>query len=187
VLPDRITGFGGAPNMGSDPHGRRHASEPWLKAGAEAARASGGTAPGRKLVVQLVETFGEKMTPVFVERLDCHDLAESQGWAVAPVMIRGDDVTHIVTPEGIANLLLCANREEREQAIRAVAGYTEVGRGRDERRVALLRARGAVQYPSDLGIEPLAAQRQLLAARSIRDLVRWSQGLYKPPGKFRNW
>jgi malonate decarboxylase alpha subunit len=187
VLPDRIAGFGGAPNMGSDPHGRRHASEPWLKAGAEAARGSGGTAPGRKLVVQLVETFGEKMTPVFVERLECHDLAETQGWAVAPVMIRGDDVTHVVTPEGIANLLLCATPAEREQAIRAVAGYTEVGLARDERSVAQLRARGAVQYPSDLGIAPLAARRQLLAARSIRDLVRWSHGLYKPPGKFRTW
>jgi len=32
----RITGFGGAPNMGSDPHGRRHASPAWLKAGREA-------------------------------------------------------------------------------------------------------------------------------------------------------
>jgi malonate decarboxylase alpha subunit len=188
VLPDRIAGFGGAPNMGSDPHGRRHASEPWLRAGAEAASVGGAaTVPGRKLVVQLVETFGEKMTPVFVERLDCHDLAEQQGWAVAPVMIRGDDVTHVVTPEGIANLLLCATAEEREQAIRGVAGYTEVGRGRNAEVVRRLRARGAIRYPADLGIDPLAAQRQLLAARSIRDLARWSQGLYKPPGKFRNW
>ncbi|MBW4025155.1 MAG: malonate decarboxylase subunit alpha [Proteobacteria bacterium] len=187
VLPDRIAGFGGAPNMGSDPHGRRHASEPWLKAGAEAASVGGQGAPGRKLVVQLVETFGEKMTPVFVERLDCHDLAESQGWAVAPIMIRGDDVTHVVTPEGIANLLLCATPEERAQAIRGVAGYTEVGRARDPEIVARLRARGAIQYPMDIGIDPLAARRQLLAARSIRDLVRWSQGLYEPPAKFRNW
>jgi malonate decarboxylase alpha subunit len=187
VLPDRIAGFGGAPNMGSDPHGRRHPSEPWLKAGAEAARGSGETPSGRKLVVQLVETFGEQMTPVFVERLECHDLAEQQGWPVSPVMIRGDDVTHIVTPEGIANLLLCATADEREQAIRAVAGYTDVGRARHRETVALLRERGAVVYPADLGIDPLAAQRQLLAARSIHDLVRWSQGLYKPPGKFRNW
>ncbi|WP_460290870.1 malonate decarboxylase subunit alpha, partial [Bradyrhizobium diazoefficiens] len=36
VTTNRIAGFGGAPNMGSDPHGRRHPSEPWLKAGAEA-------------------------------------------------------------------------------------------------------------------------------------------------------
>jgi len=37
VTPGRIAGFGGAPNMGSDPHGRRHISPAWLKAGREAA------------------------------------------------------------------------------------------------------------------------------------------------------
>src|SRR6204780_2931125 len=36
VTADRIAGFGGAPNMGCDAHGRRHASDPWLKAGPEA-------------------------------------------------------------------------------------------------------------------------------------------------------
>ncbi len=46
-------------------------------------------------------------------------------------MIYGDDVTHIVTEEGIANLLLCRDMDEREQAIRGVAGYTEIGRRRD--------------------------------------------------------
>jgi malonate decarboxylase alpha subunit len=33
---DRITGFGGAPNMGSDPHGRRHASPAWASVNAPA-------------------------------------------------------------------------------------------------------------------------------------------------------
>src|SRR6201981_2324500 len=60
VTTSRIAGFGGAPNMGSDPRGGRHPSEPWLKAGAEADVA---TPPalrrGRKLVVQIGETFGE--------------------------------------------------------------------------------------------------------------------------------
>ena len=32
----RIAGFGGAPNMGSDARGRRHATPAWLKAGREA-------------------------------------------------------------------------------------------------------------------------------------------------------
>jgi malonate decarboxylase alpha subunit len=41
-------------------------------------------------------------------------------------MIYGDDVTHIVTEDGIANLLLCRNATEREQAIRGVAGFTPV-------------------------------------------------------------
>ena len=36
VTTSRIAGFGGAPNMGADARGRRHPSEPWLKAGAEA-------------------------------------------------------------------------------------------------------------------------------------------------------
>ncbi len=48
---DRITGFGGAPNMGADARGRRHASPTWLRAGEEA-RAGSGLAPrGQKLVV----------------------------------------------------------------------------------------------------------------------------------------
>ncbi len=42
-------------------------------------------------------------------------------------MIYGDDVTHIVTEEGIANLLLCRDAGEREQAIRGVAGYNRRG------------------------------------------------------------
>ncbi len=48
---------------------------------------------------------------------------------LAPVMIYGDDVSHIVTEEGIANLLLCRTAAEREQAVRGVAGFTDVGRG----------------------------------------------------------
>ncbi len=188
VTTTRIAGFGGAPNMGSDPRGRRHPSEPWLKAGQDADPDR--PAPlrrGRKLVVQIGETFGEKNTPLFVEKLDALALAEKLELDLAPVMIYGDDVTHIVTEEGIANLLLCRNQEEREQTIRGVAGYTDVGRGRDKGMVRQLRERGAIRRPEDLGINPLDADRSLLAARSIRDLVRWSGGLYSPPSKFRNW
>ena len=53
--------------------------------------------------------------------------------------------------------------------------------------VMALRARGIVRRPEDLGIEPLDADRSLLAARSIKDLVHWSGGLYEPPARFRNW
>src|SRR5262245_19116294 len=102
-------------------------------------------------------------------------------------MIYGDDVTHIVTEEGIANLLLCRSAQEREQAIRGVAGYTEVGRKRDRNTVEQLRQRGVILRPEDLGINPLDADRSMLAARSIKDLVRCSGGLYAPPSKFRNW
>lgn len=188
VTTSRIAGFGGAPNMGADARGRRHPSGPWLKAGAEADPES---APalrrGRKLVVQIGETFGDKNVPLFVEKLDALELAEKLDLDLAPIMIYGDDVTHIVTEEGIANLLLCRDASEREQAIRSVAGYTDVGRGRDRNMVELLRQRGVVRRPEDLGINPLDADRNMLAARSIKDLVRWSGGLYAPPSKFRNW
>ncbi len=187
VTPDRIAGFGGAPNMGADAHGRRHPSDPWLKAGREAADAHPRLVRGRKLVVQLVESFGEKMAPTFVEKLDSLDLAERLKLELAPVMIYGDDVTHIVSEEGIANLLLCRDADEREQAIRGIAGYTEVGRGRDRRFVAALRARGIVRRPEDLGIDPLDAHRSLLAAQSVKDLMHWSGNLYDPPARFRNW
>jgi malonate decarboxylase alpha subunit len=188
VTTSRIAGFGGAPNMGSDPRGRRHPSEPWLQAGKEAD--PDGPAPlrrGRKLVVQIGETFGDKNVPLFVEKLDALTLAEKLNLELAPVMIYADDVTHIVTEEGIANLLLCRGKDEREQAIRGVAGYTDVGRSRDAKMVQRLRARGVIRRPEDLDIDPLDADRSLLAARSIKDLVRWSGGLYAPPSKFRNW
>lgn len=183
---DRIAGFGGAPNMGSDARGRRHASPAWLKAGQEAAL-PGQMPRGRKLVVQMVETFREHMAPAFVDRLDAWDLAERAKMPLPPVMIYGDDVTHVLTEEGIANLLLCRSPEEREQAIRGVAGYTAVGLGRDRVMVENLRDRGIIRRPDDLGIRTRDASRDLLAARSVKDLVRWSGGLYNPPKRFRNW
>lgn len=174
--------------MGSDARGRRHPSEPWLRAGREAdPDGSGPLRRGRKLVVQIGETFGEANAPMFVERLAALDLAEKLDLDLAPVMVYADDVTHIVTEEGIANLLLCRDRDEREQAIRGVAGYTEIGRGRDKAMVERLRERKIIQRPEDLGIDPLDADRSLLAAHSIKDLMRASGGLYRPPSRFRNW
>ncbi|MEC3948314.1 malonate decarboxylase subunit alpha [Sphingobium sp. HWE2-09] len=188
VTANRIAGFGGAPNMGSDARGRRHPSEPWLRAGAEAD--PDGPAPlrrGRKLVVQIGETFGDGNAPTFVERLSALDLAEKLDLDLAPVMVYSDDVSHIVTEEGIANLLLCRDKDEREHAIRGVAGYTEIGRGRDRKMVERLRERRVIQRPEDLGIDPLDADRRLLAAHSIKDLMLASGGLYRPPSRFRNW
>jgi malonate decarboxylase alpha subunit len=186
----RIAGFGGAPNMGADARGRRHASPAWLKAGRQAREGlSGarGTPRGQKLVVQMVETFREHMQPAFVEKLDAWQLAEQAGMTLPPIMIYGEDVTHVLTEEGLANLLLCRSDEEREQAIRGVAGYTPVGLARDARMVENLRDRGVIQRPMDLGIDSREATRNLLAARSMRELVRISGGLYRPPPRFRNW
>jgi malonate decarboxylase alpha subunit len=135
----------------------------------------------------MVETFREHMAPAFVERLDAWTLQEQAGMALPPIMIYGEDVSHVLTEEGIANLLLCRSDEEREQAIRGVAGYTAVGLARDARMVENLRDRGVIRRPADLGIDPRDATRNLLAARSMRDLVRASGGLYSPPKRFRHW
>ena len=137
--------------------------------------------------MQIGETFGEKNVPLFVEQLDALALAEKLDLDLAPVMIYGDDVTHIVTEEGHRQPPALPRRDEREQAIRGVAGYTEVGRGRDRKMVERLRERGVIRRPEDLGIDPLDADRSMLAARSIKDLVLASGGLYRPPSQFRNW
>src|SRR3569623_219481 len=146
----RIAGFGGAPNMGADARGRRHASEAWLRAGREARGGlpgARGTPRGQELVVQMVETFREHMQPAFVETLDAWQLAEQAGMPLPPVMIYGDDVTHVLTEEGVANLLLCRDDEEREQAIRGVAGYTAVGPPPHPRADGHQRARGQRRRP----------------------------------------
>src|SRR5208282_4315150 len=76
VTSDRVAGFGGAPNMGSDARGRRHPTAAWLKAGREASDERTKLIRGRKLVVQILETFGEKLKPNFVETLDSVAMAE---------------------------------------------------------------------------------------------------------------
>lgn len=183
----RISGFGGAPNMGSNAAGRRHASDAWLRVGNEDKTRVNPMAVGKKLVVQIVETYRQQMEYAFVEKLDAIKLAENSKMALPPVMIYSEDVTHIVTEEGIANLLLCENKKEREEAIKGVSGYTPMGLSRDKKIVAALRDRGVIRYAEDLGVNKLQASRNLLAARSIKDLVHASHGLYKPPKKFRNW
>jgi malonate decarboxylase alpha subunit len=179
----RIAGFGGAPNLGSDPRGRRHPSVPWLEM----------TSPdeeirrGRKIVVQLVETFQESGIPTFVERLDAVELARSANLPIAPVMIYGDDVTHVVTEEGIAYLYRARDVDERRAALAAIAGVTPIGLRADEAQTQALRASGIVAFPEDLGVRRSEANRTLLAARSVRELVEWSGGLYDPPRRFRSW
>jgi malonate decarboxylase alpha subunit len=181
VTDGRLPGFGGAPNMGHDPGGRRHASPAWLSL----ASGSGAGFRGRKLVVQLAQTFRSGGVPTFVETLDAVAVGEQAGLPVPPVMIYGDDVTHVVTEEGVAYLYRTPTLAERREALAAVAGVTPVGRG--ARRVDELRRDGLVAFPEDLGVEVRLADRSLLAARSIGDLVAWSGGLYDPPPRFREW
>ncbi|WP_421506426.1 malonate decarboxylase subunit alpha [Erwinia rhapontici] len=183
VTRGRLSGFGGAPNMGHDPHGRRHATPAWLAMINE----PDPMARGRKLVVQMVETFQAGAKPTFVEKLEAVEVAKASGMPLAPVMIYGDDVTHVLTEEGIAYLYRAQSLEERRAMVAAVAGITDIGLGVDAKRVQQLRREGKVAFPEDLGIRRTDATRSLLAAGSVADLVEWSGGLYQPPAKFRSW
>jgi malonate decarboxylase alpha subunit len=50
-----------------------------------------------------------------------------------------------------------------------------------------MRREGLIALPEDIGVHRAEATRSLLAAKSIADLVDWSDGLYEPPAKFRSW
>ncbi|TBV05980.1 malonate decarboxylase subunit alpha [Phytopseudomonas dryadis] len=188
VTRGRLAGFGGAPNMGHDPRGRRHGTPAWLDM-----CTPDGNGPvtllerGKKLVVQMVETFQEGGKPTFVERLDAVDMAKKTGMPLAPIMIYGDDVTHLLTEEGIAYLYKARSLQERQAMIAAVAGITAIGLRHDPKDTGRMRREGLIALPEDLGIRRSDARRELLAAKSIAELVEWSGGLYQPPAKFRSW
>jgi malonate decarboxylase alpha subunit len=189
AVANRIAGFGGAPNMGCDAPGRRHSSDAWIKIGAEAGMRPaliGDMPRGRKLVVQIVETRGPKGIQSLVDKLDAWELMKQAGLKVPPVMIYGDAITQIVTEKGIAHLHKCATLREREASIKAVAGDTDLGKQAKPEETAELRRRRIVLTPEDLGIDPAQANRSLLAANSMDDLVEWSGGLYRVPEQFRS-
>ncbi|GAK00576.1 malonate decarboxylase alpha subunit [Geomicrobium sp. JCM 19055] len=183
VVRGRLAGFGGAPNMGHDPKGRRHSTKAWLdmqKTGDELVR-------GRKLVVQMMETHQPGNRPVFVEQLDAIQVAKEANLGTPPVMIYADDVTHLVTEEGVAYLYKSDSPAERKEAIAAVAGVTELGMTSTARQKHRLREQGIIATTDDLEIDVKKANRSLLAAKSIEELVMWSDGLYDPPEKFRSY
>src|SRR5580658_3630212 len=180
VTHGRLAGFGGAPNMGHDPKGRRHSTPAWLSL----ITADAPIVRGRKIVVQLVETFSQGGVPALVESLDAVAVGRQSGFAVAPVMIYGEDVSHVVSEEGIAYLYKAQGEEERRAALAAIAGATVIGRNADAQRSADLRARGIVAYPEDLGVRRTDASRAqhrgprrlvgraVQAARAFSQLVR---------------
>jgi malonate decarboxylase alpha subunit len=106
---------------------------------------------------------------------------------LAPVMIYGDDVTHVLTEEGIAYLYKARSLEERKAMLAAVAGVTPIGMRHDPKQTARMREQGLIALPEDMGVQRAQATRSLLAAKSIAELVDWSGGLYDPPAKFRSW
>ncbi|REE85473.1 malonate decarboxylase subunit alpha [Cupriavidus plantarum] len=183
VTRGRLSGFGGAPNMGHNPGGRRHATPAWL----DLIETDDPLARGRKLVVQMVETFQAGGKPTFVESMDAVQVARDSGMPLAPVMIYGDDVTHVLTEEGIAYLYKARSLEERRRMIAAVAGVTPIGLRHDPASTRQMRSDGLIALPEDLGVHRGEATRSLLAAKSMADLVEWSGGLYEPPARFRSW
>ncbi|GIP69260.1 MULTISPECIES: malonate decarboxylase subunit alpha [Lactiplantibacillus] len=183
VTHGRLSGFGGAPNMGSNPSGRRHSTPAWQSLRPD----NDPLGKGQKLVVQMVETYGANKRPVFVDSLDAVAVQKEAKLKNVPIMIYSEDTTHIVTEEGIAYLYKTDSMAERQAAIEAIAGVTPVGLRSDPAVVQDLRARGIVALPEDLGVRRTQATRSLLAAQNMADLVQWSHGLYNPPAKFRSW
>jgi malonate decarboxylase alpha subunit len=96
--------------------------------------------------------------PTFVETLDAVDVAKTSGMPLAPVMIYGDDVTHVLTEEGIAYLY-------RAESLKSAGRWSPPwrdhrywpGRGRQTRRRTA--PSGKVVYPEDMGIRRSDATR----------------------------
>ncbi len=181
VVQGRLSGFGGAPNMGHDTRGRRHASDAW---NAMVPNPGNSLIRGRKLVVQMLSSRG-KYGDYFVPELDAVKIGREAGLSGIPVMIYGEDVSHVVTEQGIAYLYMAQSENERTRLLAAVAQGTALGERVNAADIESLRAQGKVAYPDDLGIDPADATHDLLAARSLEDLVEWSGGLYDIPDVFK--
>ena len=180
VTNGRLSGFGGAPNMGNAAGGRRHTTKAWLD------MAPGGDSmiAGRKLVVQMIKSRC-KFGPGFVPELDAVTIGRRAGMDATPVMVYGEDVTHVVTEHGVAYLYTAQNARERTQLLACVAQGTPLGDTVDQDTIDALRGDGRVALPKDLDIDPREATRALLAAKSLDELVEWSGGLYDIPQSLR--
>ncbi|MFQ3675646.1 MAG: malonate decarboxylase subunit alpha [Endomicrobiia bacterium] len=172
----RIAGFGGAPNLGSTPPGRRHLSESFSMCKDKKVRYS----LGRKLVVQITPTITSKGIPVFVEELDAVKFYKEKILPYVPIMIYSDQITHLVTEQGIACLYKCDTEQERQLAVSSVAGDTVVGKKVSLQEKTFLRQKGIFISPQDLGIKFDDATENLLSAKSFDELVKISKGHYHP-------
>ena len=180
VTGPRLNGFGGAPNMGNAAGGRRHLTRAWM----EMAPGGDSLIAGKKLVVQMLKSMS-KFGPAFLPELSAIKIGKEHGMAAPPVMIYGEDVTHTVTEQGIAYLYHAKTPQERMKMLAAVAQGTPLGEKITEKEITDLRKKGFVAYPQDLGIDREKANRNLLAAKTLDDLVEISGGLYQIPEKFR--
>lgn len=180
VTNGRLSGYGGAPNMGNSTGGRRHTTQAWR----EMAPGNGSLISGRKMVVQMVKS-SSKFGPAFVPELDAVKIGKDAGMDSVPVMMYGEDVTHVVTEQGIAYLYTARNAEERAQLMGAVAQGTPLGDRLKASEIESLRNQGKVALPEDLGIDPARANKDLLAAKSLEEISEISGGLYEVPESFK--
>lgn len=180
VTNGRLSGYGGAPNMGNSTGGRRHTTQAWK----EMAPGEGSMISGRKLVVQMVKS-SSRFGPAFVPELDAVKIGRDAGMDSVPVMMYGEDVTHVVTEQGIAYLYMAKDAEERAKLMGAVAQATPLGDRLKASEIESLRAQGKVALPQDLGIDVSRANKDLLAAKSLEEISEISGGLYEVPESFK--
>ena len=76
--------------------------------------------------VSVVEAFQSSGTPTFVESLDAITVGQDAGMPLPPVMIYGDDVSHVVTEEGA-----CQTGRHVKCSSSAGCVGDGLGRGRD--------------------------------------------------------
>lgn len=181
VTNGRLSGFGGAPNMGNSTGGRRHTTKAWC----DMAPGGGSMKSGRKMVVQMIKSKS-RFGPGFVPELDAVDIGRKAGMQGVPVMMYGEDVTHVVTEQGIAYLYAASSRAERTKLLACVAQDTPIGELVTASELAAFRASGKVAYPEDLRVDRSRANKELLAAKSLDEITDISGGLYDIPLSFKN-
>lgn len=179
VTSTRLAGFGGAPNMGNSCSGRRHVTDAWYDMRPQTVSLMS----GRKLVVQMVNS-SSRFGPSFVEELDAVKIGKEAGLSASPVMIYGEDITHMVTEQGIAYLYQAETPEERKHLLAAIAQGTPLGDQISESEIIQLREQGKVVLPEDLDIDTKSVSHDLLAAKSLPEIAEISGGLYEVPEVF---
>ena len=151
VTKGRLAGFGGAPNMGSDAESAATPAAAWLDM---ITNKSVPPHAERKLVVQTVETFHKGGEPSIVDTLDAVAVGKKARMPVAPVMIYGDDVTHLgATEEDRLPSTRPTVWRSAKAVIAAIAGVsTEIGLRADRNRNRRIRSRGLRGNSEDVGV-----------------------------------
>ena len=180
VTAGRLSGFGGAPNMGHNPGGRRHSSPAYhsLVEGKDTLRG------GQKIVIQMLKSSGKKGNN-FVPELDAIAIGRDAGMEAPPIMVYGEDVSHTVTEQGIAYCYMAEDAEERKLMLASIAQGTPFGEMVTKEQIEAFRKAGKVAYPEDLGIDRAMATKDLLACKNLEEIAECSGGLYVVPEKFR--